>query len=80
MEEFRSGGDRFDRESLEKLSEFREFSRRHPMLMHWLDMNADAPVAIDTTLLEKTARANTFKEIRNYILSKEHRLTGDDNV
>jgi len=49
------------------VAEFLGFSSKHPNLMEWVDRQADSPVPIDAQLLQNTARANTFKEIRDHI-------------
>jgi len=69
-----------DRALAEVLGQYEGFCRRNTHLMEWIDREADSPVEIDAQLMEKTARANTFKEIRKHIEDHERdarRLAGD---
>ena len=65
-------------EIMEKANQFVAWSSRpyHQTFLDWLYDEADKPVPIkdkQIDLVVGTARANTFKEIRRYLLDQESR-------
>jgi hypothetical protein len=71
-----SGIKRDDPEVMQQASQFVSWSSHpyHKVFLEWLYREADKPVPIkdkQVDLIVGTARANTFKEIRAYLLDQE---------
>jgi len=77
MRFFREDTEELDRKSQEMLTEFHRFRELHPCLMKWVNKQADAPVTVDEAIHTRVVRANTFKEIREFITAREAASKGD---